>query len=89
MTIDELQAALDDLRRCPAPARARLARALSDEAMATLAAVGDEAVWRATRRASRREVAAELGVSMAAVGKAIRLHNARQNALTVGAESDR
>ncbi len=93
VTLDELRAALDDLQRCRGLERVRLARELSDAAMGTLAAVGDEAVWLATRTASRREVAQALGVSEAAVGKAVRLHNARQvgskGPLSEGAESDR
>lgn len=93
MTLDELRAALADLQRRTGLDRVRLARELSDAALGALAAVGDEAVWQATRTASRREVAAALGVSEAAVGKAIRLHNARRagskGPMSVGAESDR
>lgn len=88
MTLDELRAALADLHRRKGIDRARRARRLSDEALAVLAAVGDEAVWLATREATRREVAQELGVTEAAVGKAVRQHNARQRALTVRTESD-
>lgn len=87
MTLDELRSALVDLGRRKGVDRARRARQLSDEAMATLAAVGDEAVWLATRTAKRREVAQALGVTEAAVGKAVRQHNARQKALTESTES--
>lgn len=89
MTLDELRAALDALAATEGLARVRRARALSDDAMAALAAVGDEGVWQVTRprgTASRAEVAAELGVSVAAVGKAITRHN---RALTVRTESDK
>jgi hypothetical protein len=88
VTLDELRAALADLHRRKGVDRAKRARELSDEAMATLAAVGDEAVWLATRVATRRDVARELGVTEAAVGKAVRLHNKRRKALTEGTESD-
>ena len=86
MTLDELVAALLRLAGTDGLARVRLARALSDDAMGALAAVGDEGVWQATRSASRAEVAAALGVSVPAVGKAITRHN---KALTVRTESDR
>lgn len=56
----------------------RLAEELSR--MAALAAeIADEAVWRATRSEPAKDVAKELGVSEAAVRKAIQQHNRRQN----------
>jgi len=76
MTLAELRAALEELQHTRGLDQARRARELSDEAMATLAAVGDEAVWLATRTAKWQDVARELGVSEAAIGKAIRRHNA-------------
>lgn len=80
MTLDELRAALAELKRARGLGRVRLARELSDAAMGTLAAVGDEAVWQATRNARRQDVARELDVSEATIGKAVRRHNARRNA---------
>jgi hypothetical protein len=75
-----LRALLDRIERLHAMAgleRTREARALSDVALAELAAAGDEGVWQATRDTSRAEVARELGVSVAAVGKAVTRHNKR------------
>lgn len=89
MTLDQLVAALLRLARADGLARVRMARELSDTAMAALAAVGDEGVWQATRprgTASRAEVAAELGVSIPAIGKAVTRHN---KALAEGTDSDR
>lgn len=57
--------------------RTREARELSDVALAELAAAGDEGVWQATRTATRASVAEHLGVSVAAVGKAVTRHNKR------------
>lgn len=54
----------------------RLAQDLSR--MAALAAeLADESVWHATRSESAKDVAKALGVSVAAVRKAVRQHNAR------------
>lgn len=86
MTLDELIAALERLATMDGLARVRAARALSDQALGALAAVGDEGVWQATRDATRAEVAAALGVSVPAIGKAVTRHN---RALSVRAESDR
>ena len=55
----------------------RLAESLSTTA-ALAAALADEAVWLASRTAKARDVAAELGVSEAAVRKAIQQHNRRK-----------
>jgi len=71
MDLDGLRRALDQLAGMTGVARVREARRLSDEAMAALAAAGDEGVWQETRRRSRADVASELGVSLAAVGKAV------------------
>jgi hypothetical protein len=68
---------------------AREARRLSDVALAELAAAGDAGVWEATRSASYADVADDLGVTVWAVGKAVRQHNARQKALAERTESDR
>jgi hypothetical protein len=89
MTLDELRASLAKLDRTHGVARVKLARELSDAALAVLAAVGDEAVWQMTRFDLRREVAEYLGVSEAAIGKAVRRHNAREKALPVRTETDR
>ncbi len=49
--------------------------------MAALAAeIADEAVWRATRSEPAKDVAKELGVSEAAVRKAIQQYNRRRAA---------
>lgn len=61
-------------------ARAATARKLAADLsnMAALAAeLADEAVWQATRSEPAREVARALGVSEAAVRKAIQQHNRR------------
>lgn len=87
--IDALIAQLWRLADRTGADRVRLARELSDVAMGTLAAIADEEVWRLTRDASRREVAQVLGVSEAAIGKAVRQHNARQKAATRSTETDR
>ena len=56
----------------------RLAVELSE--MASLAAeLADEAVWHATRSEPAKDVAKALGVSEAAVRKAIQQHNRRRN----------
>jgi hypothetical protein len=89
--LPHLMAELRRLARMGPIERARAARLLSDRAMAVLAAVGDEAVYQATRRPGRHdEVAAALGVSVSATEKAVRRHNAarRKSPLTEGAESD-
>jgi len=88
VTLDELRAALADLPYRTSLDRVRRARELSDVAMRTLSDVGDEAVWQATRTTKRRDVAAMLGVSEAAIGKAVSRHNTRQKALTEGTETD-
>ncbi len=50
--------------------------------MAALAAeLADEAVWRATRSETAPEVARALGVSEAAVRKAVQQHNRRARGL--------
>lgn len=57
----------------------KLAAGLSG--MAALAsALADEAVWEATRTRSAKEVATVLGVSVAAVRKAVQQHNQRRRA---------
>lgn len=61
-------------------ARAATARRLAEELsrMAALAAeLADEAVWHATRSEPAKDVGRALGVSEAAVRKAIRQHNRR------------
>lgn len=61
--------------------RAKTARQLAVELskMASLAAaLADEAVWHATRAETAKDVAKALGVSEAAVRKAIRQHNQRR-----------
>lgn len=55
-----------------------LASKLSDMA-ALAAALADEAVWHATRSETAKDVAKALGVSEAAVRKAIQQHNRRRN----------
>jgi predicted ArsR family transcriptional regulator len=50
--------------------------------MAALAsALADEAVWHLSRSETAKDVAAALGVSEAAVRKAIQQHNRRQRGL--------
>jgi hypothetical protein len=61
--------------------RAATARKLATDlsAMAALAAaLADEAVWELTRDRPAKDVAAALGVSEAAVRKAVQQHNRRQ-----------
>jgi len=66
----------------------RLAADLS-QAAADAAELADEAVWRATRDESAEAVARALGVSIAAVRKAIQQHNRRQEGRPASAETDR
>lgn len=72
--------------------RAATARRLASELSqmsAMAAALADEAVWELTRsRGSAKEVAVALGVSEAAVRKAIQQHNRRRAMLAVSADSD-
>lgn len=56
----------------------RLATELS-RMSAVAAELADEAVWRATRAEPAKDVAKALGVSEAAVRKAIQQHNRRRN----------
>jgi len=71
-TVPELAAWLREL---PPIERARLAGLLADaRTVVAVAAIRREAVWEATRAASRAEVAAALGVSPQAVGKAVTEH---------------
>jgi hypothetical protein len=62
-------------------ARAQTARRLASDLSAmsaTAAALADEAVWEMTRDMPAKDVAAALGVSEAAVRKAVQQHNRRQ-----------
>lgn len=63
------------LRELPPVDRARLAGVLVDaRTVVAVAALRREAVWEATREASRAEVASALDVSPQAVGKAVTAH---------------
>ena len=88
MSLWNLRCAVYDLDGLVGTERAREARRLSDVAMAELAAAGDAGVWEATRSASYADVAAQLGVTVWAVGKAVRRHNARQNTMSERTETD-
>lgn len=81
MTLRTLLRQLEKLDRLAGVNRTREARRLSDVAMAELAAAGDEGVYEATRTATYAEVAAELGVSIDAIRKAVRQHNRRKSAV--------
>ena len=73
-TLPEL---LDWLRELPAPDRAHLTGLLVDApTVAAVAALRREAVYEMTRSGTRADVARELGVSQAAIGKAITEHRA-------------
>ena len=61
--LDQLSAKLDELAQLRGVEKVRLARELSDVAMASLQAAGDEGVWQATREAPYEEVATALGYS--------------------------
>ena len=71
-----------------AAAARRIAEDLS-RAAAAAAELADAAVWQATRHAPGPTVAQALGVSLAAVRKAVQQHNRRQKGLPASAESDR
>lgn len=78
MTLQEALCGLSD----PDPlTRVRAARWLAGPAArAQIAAVGDEGVWQLTRTADYRTVAGLLGVSTAAVNKAVTRHVRLSNA---------
>ncbi len=86
MSLRSLRSQVDALGGLAGAERAREARRLSDVAMAELAAAGDEGVYEATRHGTYAEVAAELGVTVSTVNKAVRRY--RQRALTEGTETD-
>jgi hypothetical protein len=73
-----LVAAIEQLDSLPPLERARAARALTDVAKAVLAAVGDAAVVEALEGATQVQVATALGVSPAAVSKAVVRHRRAQ-----------
>jgi predicted transcriptional regulator len=56
---------------------------------AVAAELADEAVWLQTRDAPAQDVADALGVTLAAVRKAIQQHNRRQKGLPARTESDK
>ena len=60
--------------------RAARARSLVDEAKAVLSRTGDQAVFEMTREMSFEAAAAVLGVSKAAINKAVTRHRARLSA---------
>ncbi|MEU8158096.1 hypothetical protein AB0B94_30960 [Micromonospora sp. NPDC048986] len=74
MNTSELAKMIGALPKMSPVARARAARGLIDDAKRILSAVADEAVEEATRSLSYAKVAAELGVSEAAVNKAVSRH---------------
>lgn len=72
--------------------RAETARELAGELSrlaALAAALADEAVWHLTRSETAKDVANALGVSEAAVRKAIQQHNRRLQGLPGQAPSER
>jgi hypothetical protein len=72
---DDLLAALREL---PMDARVKVCRLLADGVTAkAVSAVGDEAVFEMTRVESYEVVAARLGVSVAAVNRAVTAHRRR------------
>lgn len=74
-TLDDL---LAWLRQLPPLDRARLAGLLTDaRTVVAVAAVRREAVYEATRTAPRAQVAADLGVTTQAIGKAVTEHRRR------------
>jgi DNA-directed RNA polymerase specialized sigma24 family protein len=76
--LKELAAAITQLETLPPIERVQAARALSDTAKTILSTVGDAAVVDALTDATYAEVAAKLGVSEAAVNKAVTRHRNRQ-----------
>lgn len=82
MTLDE---AWQDLHSDNPSTRVRASRWLAGPAArAQIAAVGDAGVWELTRTADYRTVAERLGVSAAAVNKAVTRHLRREWDSTVG-----
>lgn len=78
ISIPDLIAKLEELAAMRGVDKVRLARELSDVAMASLQAVGDEGVWQATREAPYAEVARELGYStQGPVRRAVYRHGKR------------
>ena len=78
--IPDLIRRLEELDAAHGVERARLARLLTAQARLVVAAAGDEGVFEATRAATYAEVAAELGVSVDAVRKAVRQRARRARA---------
>lgn len=86
-TLDDL---IDWLRALSPMERAKVAAVLVDaRTTVAVAAIRREAIYEATRTASRAEVAEELGVSRQAIGKAITAHLAREKQAAVGPERAR
>jgi hypothetical protein len=75
--LEGLMAALEQLPELPPLDRARVARALTDVAKSTLSAVGDAAVVEALDGVTQADVATALGVTPAAVSKAVVRHRSR------------
>jgi hypothetical protein len=74
MSLVALQRLLADLDELSGLERTREARRLAELADQIIAAAGDEGVYEATRSATYEDVAAELGVGINSVRKAIRRH---------------
>lgn len=88
LSIKDLREQLATLARLRGVERARLARELSDVALASLQSAGDEGVYEATRRTGAEgqrafagrtyeAVAEELGISVGRVNVAVSRHNRR------------
>lgn len=77
--LEEFERKVAMLRELPLTERALLARQLSDVATSTLQAVGDAAVWEATKTASYLEVAKAMSYTDdGSIGRAVSRHNRRR-----------
>jgi DNA-directed RNA polymerase specialized sigma24 family protein len=75
----ELGRMISELPDLPEVDRLHQARALVDEAKRVLSATADEVIAVAARGATYEQVAAEFGISVAWVNKAVSRHRARVN----------
>lgn len=80
LTMAQLRAKLDELEALDDVGRAREAREMSDVAQATFQAIGDEAIFRASRRMTNGELLKLLGYTedSSVVTEAIRRHLIRR-----------
>lgn len=75
--VAELAGHIAALTHLPAADRAARARSLVDEAKAVLSQAGDQAVAELAKEKGYQAAAAELGVSVSAINKAVSRHKAR------------